>query len=182
MIRNVIEHSNAKYGANVCANFNKKSKKISIGISDAGIGLYGSLVSHHSVHNDFEAIVKALTPGISGKTSRIGGTAENAGAGLFYTKCIAQTTRNHFIIYSGSSYFKLFTCEKNNTIEYKKDPTQDRCRFRSDLPYFKGTLIGIDINIDDNAAFYNLMNNIGKTYRDSINKSRKDYYRRIRFI
>jgi anti-sigma regulatory factor (Ser/Thr protein kinase) len=182
MIRNVIEHSYSDNGANVCATYNKNSKKIAIGISDNGIGLFKSLVRNHRIHNDKEAIIKALTPGISGTTSKIGGTAENAGAGLFYTKCIAQTTRNHMIIYSGSSFYKLYTTKQAEAVEFNADPTKDRSKYLENLPYFHGTLIGIDIHIDDNGAFYNLMNNIGIAYKNSIHKSNKDYYRRIRFV
>jgi hypothetical protein len=39
LLRNVIEHSESMYGANVCASYNRKKKKISIGISDSGQGL-----------------------------------------------------------------------------------------------------------------------------------------------
>lgn len=182
LLRNVIEHSNCKNGANVCATYNLKRKKISIGISDNGIGLFNSLVRCHPIKNDKEALIKALTPGISGATSKIGGTSENAGAGLFYTKCIAQTARNHMLIYSGNSYYKLLTTPKNDRIVLKPNPIEDRCKIKEDIPCFKGTLVGIDINIDNNSEFNNLMSMIGKTYRDGINKSKKDYFRRINFI
>lgn len=182
MIRNVIEHSRTNYGANVCATYNKNSRKISIGISDNGIGLFKSLVTYHSIHNDKEALEKALTPGISGTTARIGGSENNAGAGLFYTKCIAQTTRNHMLLYSGTSYYKLLTSSREESIVFHSNPSDDKCKYREGLPSFNGTLLGIDINIDDSKAFFDLMSNIGAAYRNSINKSKKDYYRRIHFI
>jgi len=182
IIRNVIEHSESKLGANVCATYNKKRKKISIGISDAGIGLKNSLIKNHKVISYRDALILALTPGISGTTPRIGGTSENAGAGLFFTKCIAQSTRNHFIIYSGDSLYKLLSTPKDISIQFHANPEEDLCRIRENLPYFKGTVVGIDINIDDNEAFNNLIENIGDAYKISVKKSTKDYYSRIKFI
>src|SRR5690606_34278325 len=107
VLRNVIEHSDSASGGNVCATYNKKRQKISIGISDIGKGLLNSLSRHHTIRDEKDALKLALTPGISGVTKRIGGNSENAGAGLFFTKCIAQSTNNHFLLYSGSSYYKL---------------------------------------------------------------------------
>lgn len=181
ILRNVIEHSNSEYGGNVCATYNKKRKKISIGISDAGIGLYNSLKANHKVVDDKDAIIKALAPGISGTTPRLGGNAENAGAGLFFTKCIAASTRNHFLIYSGSSYFKLKITPKNKVIAFNPNPNDDYCNYRTSLPYFKGTLVGIDINIEDNKAFNNLIDNIGEAYAQGVKKSQKNFYKRINF-
>ncbi len=182
ILRNVIEHSKSVYGGNVCATYSKKKKKISIGISDAGIGLLESLKMYHKVENDQDAILKALTPGISGTTSRLGGNSENAGAGLFFTKCIATSTRNHFLIYSGSSYFKLKVTPKTKEIKFNPDPIDDIHSIRTNLPYFKGTLVGIDINIEDNTAFNNLISNIGIAYTRGVKKAQKDYYKQINFV
>jgi len=181
ILRNVIEHSRAEFGGNVCATYNRKKKKISIGISDAGIGLFNSLIVNHKVTDDQDAIVKALTPGISGATSRLGGNAENAGAGLFFTKCIAASTRNHFLIFSGNSYFKLKITPKNKVIAFNPNPMDDYCSFRKSLPYFNGTLVGIDINIEDNKAFNNLIDNIGQAYTQGVKRSQKTYYKKINF-
>jgi anti-sigma regulatory factor (Ser/Thr protein kinase) len=181
LLRNVLEHSYAKRGGNVCATYNRKRNKISIGISDAGIGLLNSMKHHHSLSNHEEALSSALTPGISGKSSRIGGTPENAGAGLFFTKCIAQSTRNHFLIYSGDSYFKLNLTRPNENIEFNPNPCDDHRTSRTDLPYFQGTLVGIDINITETEAFNNLIQKIGNAYQLSVKKSKKDFFRRINF-
>jgi anti-sigma regulatory factor (Ser/Thr protein kinase) len=181
LLRNVIEHSNSELGGNVCANYNRKKKRISIGISDAGIGLEKSLIKHHKISSGIDALSLALKPGISGKTSRIGGTSENAGAGLFFTKCIAQATKNHFLIYSGSSYFKLKLTPKNKSIKFNSSATDDYMSIKTNLPYFQGTLVGIDINISDDRTFNRLIQNIGNAYQLSVKKTKKDYYKRIRF-
>lgn len=182
LLRNVLEHANASRGGNVCATYNRKKKKISIGISDAGIGIYNSMKRFHSLSSHGEAINKALTPGITGKTSRIGGTSENAGAGLFFTKCIAQSTRNHFLIYSGDTYFKLKLTPQNKELIYNSNPVDDYKSFRSELPYFKGTLIGIDINITDSHVFNELIHSIGDAYMKGVSKNKKDYFKKINFI
>ena len=181
LIRNVLEHSNAKYGANVCATYNKKRKKISIGIADAGKGLYTSLKKHHDIKDSKEALIKALTPGISGSTKRIGGNEQNAGAGLFFTKCIAQSTRNHFLIYSSDAYYKLLITPSDRNILFSPNPSLDKSNLKENLPSFRGTVVGIDIQIDNDKAFNSLIENIGKAYQLGVRKSVKDYYSKIKF-
>jgi anti-sigma regulatory factor (Ser/Thr protein kinase) len=182
LLRNVIEHAESKYGGFVCATYNKKRKKISIGISDSGIGLFNSLRVFHKVNSSLEAIRLALTPGISGKTARIGGTRENAGAGLFFTKCIAQSSKNYMLIYSGDAYYKLRTPKEQKKSIFNADPFLDIKTIKESLPRFNGTLVGIDITIDNNETFNGLIDSIGKAYQLSVKKSQHDYYKRIRFI
>lgn len=181
LLRNVIEHSKSHYGGHVCATYNRKRKKISIGISDAGIGILQGMQGFKKFTSHKEAILAAITPGISGTTKKIGGTAENAGAGLFFTKCIAQSTRNHFLIYSGDSYFKLRTTPKLKKIEFNSDPKKDYSTIKSGLPLFKGTLVGVDMFIEDTSAFNKLIDKISDSYMLSVNKMKKDYYKRIKF-
>jgi anti-sigma regulatory factor (Ser/Thr protein kinase) len=181
LLRNVLEHSRAEYGGHVCATYNKNRKKISIGISDAGRGILKAMRGYKKFSSHLEAILHALTPGISGTTKRLGGTSENAGAGLFFTKCIAQSTRNHFLIYSGDSYFKLLTTPAGETITFNSDPRNDKANCKDGLPFFQGTLVGIDMYIEDTSAFNKLIDRIGDSYRLSVNRMKKDYYSKIRF-
>jgi len=181
LIRNVIEHAIAGEGANVCATYNRKRNKISIGISDSGRGLFTSIAQNHKLEGDLDAILKALTPGITGSTSRLGGNEQNAGAGLFFTKCIAQSTRNHFLIYSGTAYLKLKVTPTNQPIVFCPDPADDRCATKTGLPNFEGTLIGLDIHIGDQKAFKVLIDRIGNAYQFGVKKSKKDYSKRIHF-
>ena len=183
LLRNIIEHSGAQYGGNVCATYNRKKKKVSIGISDAGMGLRKSLSKSHAIISDQDAIIKALTPGITGTTSRIGGNEQNAGAGLFFTKSIAKSTRNHFIIYSGCGYYKLRKVKKikGDNIVLNPDPTLDENTQIDNAPFFPGTLVGIDVQINDSKVFTQLIQDIGKAYSSGVKKSKKDYYRKIQF-
>jgi hypothetical protein len=182
LLRNVLEHSLAENGGHVCATYNRKRRKISVGISDSGQGILKGMQGYRHFTSHKEALLNALTPGISGTTRRLGGTAENAGAGLFFTKCIAQSTRNHFLIYSGDSYFKLRATPRNKDIVFNADPRKDYASIKEGLPYFNGTLIGIDVHIADTAAFNRLIDRIGDAYRHSLNKLQKDYFKRIKFI
>ena len=152
-----------------------------IGISDAGRGLFSAIARSHDVKDDRDAIIKALTPGITGSTSRIGGNEQNAGAGLFFTKCIAQSSRNHFVIYSGSAYFKLLLGKQGESVEFNADPLKDHCHIRTDLPYFEGTLVGMDLSVDDTSAFRELALRIGEAYQLGVKKNKKDYTKKIRF-
>jgi len=74
LLRNVIEHSYSQSGGHVCATYNRKRKKISIGISDSGKGILEGMRGYRNFKSYEDAIMSALTPGISGTTSRIGGT------------------------------------------------------------------------------------------------------------
>jgi len=181
LVRNVIEHSSSSSGANVCAVYSPRKRKVMIGISDAGRGLFSAIARSHDVKDDRDAIIKALTPGITGSTSRIGGNEQNAGAGLFFTKCIAQSSRNHFVIYSGSAYFKLLLGKQGESVEFNADPLKDHCHIRTDLPYFEGTLVGMDLSVDDTSAFRELALRIGEAYQLGVKKNKKDYTKKIRF-
>lgn len=181
LLRNVIEHSGAPLGGNVCATYNRRARKISIGISDAGIGIQKGMEGYKFFESHLEAICSALTPGISGTTKKMGGTAENAGAGLFFTKCIAQSTRNHFLIYSGNAYFKLRATPSSKEIVFIANPKDDLSTVKDGLPFFQGTLVGLDIHIEDAEAFNNLIDRIGDAYQLNVKQSKKDYYKRIRF-
>jgi anti-sigma regulatory factor (Ser/Thr protein kinase) len=86
MVRNALEHSQSPVGAFVCAQYYQESKRISIGIADAGIGVFASISRSHAANNTQEAISLALQPGITGTTSRIGGNEFNAGADYFSQK------------------------------------------------------------------------------------------------
>lgn len=111
----------------------------------------------------------------------MGGNEQNAGAGLFFTKSIAKATRNHFLIYSGTSYFKLLITNPGKLIAFNPNPNEDKARVVHNLPYFQGTLVGIDIHISDQKAFNNLIENIGKAYQLGVKKTQKDFYKKIKF-
>jgi anti-sigma regulatory factor (Ser/Thr protein kinase) len=179
MVRNALEHSASPVGALVCAQYYRKTKRIAIGIADAGIGVLASMSRHHRVRTSQEAIALGLQPGITGTTSRIGGNQFNAGAGLFFTKSIAVLSRNRFFLYSGDSMFRLMKTRKRNQPVLHADPALDPHAFVP-APNWNGTVVGIDLNIEQGVEFADLLNEIRGAYRIDV-KRKKDYARKIRF-
>lgn len=175
--RNVLEHAEAENGAIFCAQRYEKSNIIRIGIADTGVGIKRTISRSHYAPDDLAALRLALWPGITGTTTRPGGTEQNAGAGLFFIKSIAQINKDFFVIYSGNAFYKLLT---NKTMTLHADPFSDRHNRSDNMPYWKGTLVGIDISLDQTQEFDALLTAIRKTY-SSLRKTKKPY-KRPRFI
>jgi len=184
LVRNVIEHSFAKDGAIVAAQYYKKTNRVSIGICDTGIGIWKSLHACWHPKTDIEAIYLALTPGITGTTRREGGTSENAGAGLFFIKSIAKITRNYFAIYSGNAEYTLLKHKKSikGMPRLYADPSRDSHNETNDAPSFQGTLVAVDISLDETPEFNDLLYNIGEIYDKAIRERRQAKYKNPRFI
>ena len=182
LVRNVLEHAYAKDGAVVAAQYFKKTNRISLAICDTGIGLWKGLKIWNP-RTDEDAIRLALTPGISGTTRREGGTAENAGAGLFFIKSIAKTSRSNFAIYSGDAAYMLKKTrpdQKKPTL--KADPFADACVRETGLARFDGTLVAVDISLDATVEFKEMLDMIGNVYEAAIHERREQKYRKPNFI
>ncbi len=180
LIRNVIEHSSSPTGAIVCAQYFKKSNKISIGVVDRGIGLKKSLQQYHRVLDDVGAIKLALTPGITGTTARPGGTAQNAGFGLFLIKSIAFVNKDFFNIISGDRMYKLLQRKKEN-LTLHGDPYADRHTLL-EIPHWDGVAVGIDISLNQTIEFTLLLETIHKFYSKEVRGQKKAKYKKPRFI
>ncbi len=177
--RNVLEHSMAKNGAILCAQFYAKSNTIRLGITDTGIGIKKTINQSHEASTDLEAIRLALWPGITGTTNAPGGTAQNAGAGLFFIKSIATLNKDFFVIYSGNGFYKLLV-KKGENIKLNADPFDDRHSKSDELPYWQGTLVGVDITLDQTREYSELLDAIRETYF-ALRKTKKPH-KRPRFI
>lgn len=183
LVRNVFEHSGSKDGAILCAQFYKKSNTIRIGIADAGVGIKKTINASYKVGSDIEAIKLALTPGVTGTTKQIGGTEFNAGAGLFFIKSIAKVSRDFFVIYSGNGMYKLLkTNPKAKSVRLYSDPFKDRHSTSVDLPHWQGTVVGIDIALEQKQGFSLLLSFIRDTFVKAIADQKKERYRKARFI
>ena len=182
MIRNVLEHSNSPDGAILCAQYSKSSNRVSVGIADTGIGLYKALSRFHTPQNEMEAIKLALTPGITGTTSRIGGTEYNAGAGLFFTKSIAKVSNNFFILYSGNSLYRLKKDKKGaNDTKLNSNPLDDNCSLKDNLNQWQGTVVGFDISLDSESEFQELLKQIRDVYFLDVKTKKKAKYKKPKF-
>lgn len=184
LVRNVLEHSYTKTGAIVAAQYYKKTNRVSIGICDNGIGIRKSLSAFWHPSNDLDAIKLALTPGITGTTKNEGGTAENAGAGLFFIKSIAKTTRNYFVIYSGTAEYTLLKHRSDikGMPKLQANPDKDNHNETKNAPYFQGTLVAVDISLNETPEFNTLLSNIGEVYDKAIRDRKRAKYRQPRFI
>ncbi len=184
LIRNVIEHSNARNGAFVTVQYVAAKEKLSIGICDTGIGLRASLERFHAPVDDLDAIRLALMPGVSGTTSRDGGTGDNAGAGLYIVKSIAKITRNYFVVYSGDSAYKMHKYDKR--VKYgprlNENPFTDKHSAYDGLPSFGGTLIGLDLTLTDTEEFSQILERIKVSYSQAIKERKERRYKEIKFI
>jgi anti-sigma regulatory factor (Ser/Thr protein kinase) len=179
LIRNVLEHANEPSGAMVCAQYFNKTNKISIGVADAGVGLKQSIGRSYSVKDDLNAIQLALTPGITGTTKKPGGTEVNAGFGLFLIKSIAYVNSDFFLILSGNKMYKLLQ-RKGPKLTLKSDPLQERHSLM-DIPFWKGTAVGVDISLDQTQEFDSLLDVIHAFYSKQVS-GRKGYYNKPKFI
>ncbi len=171
--RNVLEHSSSDNGAILSAQFYTKSNTIRIGIADTGVGIKKTINQSHTANTDLDAIHLALWPGITGTTSAPGGTAQNAGAGLFFIKSIANLNRDFFVVYSGHGFYKLLA-QKGNKIKLNADPFQDRHSKSEELPYWQGTLVGIDMSLDQTREYSELLDAIRDIYYE-LRKTKKKH-------
>jgi len=181
LVRNALEHAVSPVGAFVCAQYFKKTERLAIGVADSGIGILGSMSRSHPVKSSMEAITLALKPGITGTTSRFGGTEYNAGAGLFFTKAIACASRNFFVAYSGDALFKLRRTPSGQTPVIHADPNDDIATRVEGLPPWQGTVVGIDIGIEAHKTFDDLLREIRGAYQLQVREGRKARYKRPRF-
>jgi len=178
LVRNVIEHAETLNGALVCAQYFKKSNTIRIGIADTGIGIRKSLSRAHSTSSDLDAIKLAMVPGVTGATRREGGTALNAGAGLFLIKSIAFTNRDFFVIYSGGAMYKLLKRKEVEELILNANPDFDRHTVKEGLPVWRGTVIGIDISLDSTTEFTSMLDLIRITYSKAVRERKKERYKK----
>lgn len=181
LVRNVIEHAASPHGAVVSAQYFRKTNTIRIGVADTGVGILKTIRNSHPAINDSDAIRLALIPGITGTTRTEGGTEFNAGAGLFFIKSIANVNRDFFMIYSGTAMYKLLK-RKTETIKLYADPLKDRHSQKNDFPYWRGTVVGIDISLDTTREFSMLLDLIRDIYAKAIQERKKERYKKPRFI
>lgn len=182
LVRNVLEHAQTDHGAILCAQYYQKSNSLRIGIADSGVGIKQTITRSWPAKTDLEAIQLALTPGITGTTRREGGTEQNAGAGLFFIKSIASVNRDFFVIYSGNSLYKLLKKVPAKRLALHADPFRDKHSKAEDLPYWHGTLVGVDITLDQTAEFSMLLDVIRKTYSTAVKERKTARYKKPKFI
>ncbi len=181
LVRNVLEHAQAEHGAIMAAQYYKKSHTIRIGIADTGVGIKETINKSHEASTHLEAVRLALIPGITGTTNKEGGTESNAGAGLFFIKSMAKINREFFMIYSGNAIYKLLKSKGSNHVALHADPFDDRHSKREDIPFWKGTVVGVDISLRETREFSVLLDLVREVYVKTIRERKKEKWR-PRFI
>lgn len=111
LLRNVLEHSDSPDGAFVAAHrfTNSEPHRVTIAVADCGQGIRQHLGAVHTEasRSDRDALFLAMQPGVTGARPGPYGTADNAGAGLFITRCIAKGTGGYFLLLSGDAGYRL---------------------------------------------------------------------------
>lgn len=120
IIRNIPEHS-CSYNGWYCAQYWPKRDLVELAIMDDGIGILKSITSNYKyaceAHNNEEAIVKVLLPGVS-RTFDESGNEEiffdtgnrwkNSGYGLFVVSRICAKTGGSFVLASGDKAVSVY--------------------------------------------------------------------------
>lgn len=184
LVRNVLEHSASTNGAFVAVQYYPKTNTVRLGISDTGMGVRESITHSWPAQTDMDAIALALTPGITGTTRREGGNETNAGAGLFFIKSMAMVGRDYFVLYSGTAFYKLLKRDKRlkGFPRLHPNPRQDRHAEANDLPCFPGTVVAVDISLDQTLEFQALLGAIRTAYTSAVRERKKQRYKTPRFI
>jgi hypothetical protein len=101
---------------------------------------------------------------------------------LFFTKSIAQVSRNFFVTYSGDAMFKLLKGNATSPVALHAHAEDDHATRRADLNSWPGTAIGIDVNVATHSTFRQLLVDIGKAYDVDVREQKKSVYKkRARF-
>jgi len=164
----------------VCAQFFKASNKIAIGVADYGVGLKESIGQSYPVGGHLEAIRLALTPGVTGTTRKPGGTAQNAGFGLFLIKSIAYVGHDFFTIISGDHMYKLLQRSPAKNVKLNSNPLLDRHSVLQ-IPPWRGVSVGVDISLSQTDAFTDLLDTISRFYSQEVKGQKKARFRKPTF-
>lgn len=151
LLRNVLEHSGSRDGAVVCAHryTRRPPHRVTLAVADCGQGIARHLgqVRPEALKDDAVAIGLAMQPGVTGARPGLYGTPENAGAGLFITRCIAKGTGGYFFLYSGRAAYRLRRTKGSKSklllyIDPYDEPKHDRWMVRSK---WQGTIVAVEI-------------------------------------
>jgi hypothetical protein len=146
------------------------------------LGILKTINRSYEAENDLEAIKLALKPGVTGRTRKPGGSEFNAGAGLFFTKSIATVGRNYFMLYSGTGLYKLLKTKHNTEVKLVGDPLASKHKVANDLPFWQGTVVGIDISLNIDEDFNNLLELIRKAYSLDVDERKRANYKKPIFL
>jgi hypothetical protein len=146
-IRNVLEHAGGvpAFGA---AQFYPESQQVAIGVADYGEGIRSTLSRNYKLQDDAHGVMTSLFPGTTGVIrSPYGGSSDNAGAGLFFTRCIAKSSHSYFAIVSGTAAYRLRQASRKGAFRLHADPEKDAHDLFRGLPAWQGTVVSVNIGL-----------------------------------
>jgi hypothetical protein len=178
MISNVLEHSSSKHGAVVCAQYYTGEhasgrQYVSVGVADTGRGVRASLASNYpAIASDAEAVLKAIQPGITGAVpAGMYGSPDNAGAGLFFTRRLSQSSDAHFAIGSGRAMFRTSTARHR--------PADNQLVFP--IAGYPGTIVSVDFSLERQLSFDDFLAATGRAFGQMDDALREKVETGVRF-
>lgn len=130
IFNNISDHSTVDVGCS-CAHFDKVTKKLSICVSDIGVGIPAKVRSRINIGSDSAAIAMACQEGFTTQSS-----PRNMGAGLYHLiKNVVRRNRGTVTISSGSG---IYFCK------FEGDAV--RGRVRTAKAFYPGTIIYITLD------------------------------------
>lgn len=159
LLRNVLEHSGSPDGAFVCAHRYHKADipRVTIAVADCGIGIPAHLGRVHpeAAQNDLAALGLAMRPGVTGAMAGAYGTPDNAGAGLFITRCMAKGTGGYFLLISNSAAYRLRreSGDDEMTALYADPFDEPRIDRWAGFGDWQGTVVSVEIRTDKIADY-----------------------------
>lgn len=150
LLRNALEHAGSPDGAFVCAhNYTSgANRRVSIAVADCGQGIASHLGSvYPDVRgDDSRALALAMLPGVTGVQPGMYGTPDNAGAGLFITRCIAKGSGGYFVMMSGRAAYRLRRAKgRSRSRRIVLDPLEERHDLWNLPAGWQGTVVAVEI-------------------------------------
>jgi len=125
---------------------------VTIAVADCGRGIADHLGQVHpeALANDRVALGLAMRPGITGARAGVYGVPDNAGAGLFITRCMAKGTGGYFLLRSGHAAYRLRRSNDDDEMarlyfDGYDDPRHDDWNFSAT---WQGTVVSVEIRTE----------------------------------
>jgi anti-sigma regulatory factor (Ser/Thr protein kinase) len=176
LIRNVREHSQSEDGAVVCAQYyagaGAARRYVSVGVADTGVGVHRSLSwNYPHLSTDAQAVLTAIQPGVTGARPGPYGSTENAGAGLFYTRRLAEASETYFAIGSGGAMFRTSIAQR--------PPQEDDLVFP--ITPYPGTMVAANFGLEREVDFDDFLQMTGRAFSRLDQQLRERVDERVRF-
>jgi hypothetical protein len=171
LVRNVVEHASIPMGGAIIVSSVDNDTRVGIGVVDRGIGLRRSLARFHIVPDDQIAMRLAVSPGVTGTTSRLGGNDINAGAGLFFVGGLAALMGTRFLIVSGAAAWHLAVTDSPGLLT-------DGALLPLREIGWSGTAVAVDVPFVLPRSKKEMFQALNRAYSKQVKLARSEMYRR----